>query len=186
MHVLCSTLFLRTKKHPHGQTPHGCLLLVWWSIGGKAHISLFYAPLYRKVGKKLATNQNSTIPLQFIQGSWITSRGFNFAWIQGPGWPFRASGISGYCPRGHSIGRGLLPVLVAIAAPGRFVAAGVAPAGFLVKGGRPWPVSASGCMDPLPWIRGGSLVAGAAFWFSLVMGNFQAGGSMRRPLPSPW
>ena len=124
LHVLCSTLFWRTKKHPHGQTPHGCLLLIWWSIGGKVHISLFYAPLYRKVGKKLATNQNSTIPRQFIQGSWITSRGFYFSWIQGPGWPFRASGISGYCPRGHSIGRGLLPFLVAIAAPG----------------GGPWPV----------------------------------------------
>mgnify|MGYP001060853760 CR=1 FL=1 len=56
LHVLCSTLFLRTKKHPHGQTPHGCLLLSWWSIGGRAHISLFRAPLYRKVGKKLAAN----------------------------------------------------------------------------------------------------------------------------------
>ncbi|MDD7195332.1 hypothetical protein [Acidaminococcus fermentans] len=41
-------------------------------------------------------------------------------------------------------------------------------------------------MDPLPWIRGGSLVAGVAFCFSLVMNDVhQAGGSMRL-LPSPW
>lgn len=81
LHVLCSTLFLRTKKHPHGQTPHGCLLLVWWSIGGRALISLFRAPLYRKVGKKLATNIKfhcaPAIGLDFYQVYFLCAGGKN-------------------------------------------------------------------------------------------------------------
>lgn len=63
-------------------------------------------------------------------------------------------------------GRGLLPFLGGHCGRVSFV---------LVKGRTPWPVSASCCMDPLPWIRGGSLVAGAVFYFSLAMGRIIQG-----------
>lgn len=80
----------------------------------------------------------------------------------GAGGSFRASEISGSKKAG-----GLLPFLGGHCGRVSFT---------LVKGRMPRPVSAPGCMDPLPWIRSGSLVVGAFFCFSLAMGRIiQAG-----------
>lgn len=73
----------------------------------------------------MRTTQISVAPLYYNKAPGFLPGAFSFAWIQGPGLsflgPLKSLDQEG---RGHFIGRGLLPFLVAIAAPG----------------GGPWPV----------------------------------------------